>query len=103
MEFSPELARTIRETRGLNRVAASKAAGLSRQGLINIEDGGSVPSVATLARLADAYKAPVEEFFIHEPEATEPSTGRGSASPGTDNEAGAAYHSSGADLARHGA
>ena len=64
MEFSPALAKSIREDRGLNRVAASRAVGLSRQGLVNIEDGISVPGVDTLGRMADAYEAPVEDFFI---------------------------------------
>jgi transcriptional regulator with XRE-family HTH domain len=68
MLFSPERAKAIREACGLSRVAAAKGAELSRQGLINIEDGVSVPGVDTLGRLANAYGASVGDFFIHAPD-----------------------------------
>ena len=64
MEFSPALATAHRTALGLSRVAAARAVGLSRQGLINIEDGESVPSVSTLARMATAYGREFDEFFI---------------------------------------
>lgn len=70
MHFSPDLAKAIRERLDLNRVEASRLVGLSRQGLINIEDGDSVPSVATLARMASAYRAEPGDFFT-EKDATE--------------------------------
>lgn len=63
MQFSPALATAHREALGLSRVAAARRVGLSRQGLINIEDGGSVPSVATLARMATAYHRTPDDFF----------------------------------------
>lgn len=77
MHFSPELARQIRERHGLNRVAAARAAGLSRQGLINIEDGISVPGVDTLGRMASAYGASADEFYVHEQQAATASTTHG--------------------------
>ena len=67
MEFSPALAIAHRESAGLSRVKAAKTAGLSRQGLINIEDGECVPSVATLARIASAYRRTPDDFFTAAP------------------------------------
>lgn len=67
MEFSADLAKGIRERKGLNRVAASRAVGLSRQGLINIEEGDSLPGADTLGRMAHAYGVEVGDFF-HEPQ-----------------------------------
>lgn len=98
MDFSAPLAKEIRERRGLNRVAAARAAGLSRQGLINIEDGVSVPGVDTLGRLASAYGARVDEFYVHTPDAdTAPVVGEESTPE--NHEPGAASDSSGARLA----
>ena len=64
MEFSPELAKALRLDAGLSRVKAAESAGLSRQGLVNIEDGASVPGADTLARLAVAYGASPEDFYV---------------------------------------
>lgn len=64
MEFSPALATAIRDRVGLNRVEAARVVGLSRQGLVNIEDGVSVPGVDTLGRMASAYGASADDFFI---------------------------------------
>ncbi len=63
MQFSPDLAVAHRESLGLSRRGAARVIGLSRQGLINIEDGESVPSVATLARMATAYARTPDDFF----------------------------------------
>ena len=63
MEFSPGQAVSHREALGLSRSEAARKVGLSRQGLINIEDGESVPSVPTLARMAAAYGREFDEFF----------------------------------------
>ncbi len=76
MEFSPPHAKSIRENLGLNRVQAARMVGLSRQGLVNIEDGESIPGVDTLARMASAYGASADEFF-HAQEVSTPETVRG--------------------------
>lgn len=78
MEFSPEQAKAIRERVGLSRVKAAVAAGLSRQGLINIEDGESVPGADTLGRMASAYGSAIEDFYVvhDERDATAPTNGR---------------------------
>lgn len=70
MEFSPALAKAIREHLDLNRVEAARRIGLSRQGLINIEDGDSVPSANTVGLMAAAYSADVGDFFIASDAAT---------------------------------
>lgn len=77
MEFSPTLAKAMREQLDLNRVEAAKRIGLSRQGLINIEDGESVPSANTVGLMAVAYSAEVGDFFIA-PDAATPDEARGS-------------------------
>lgn len=65
MEFSAALAKEIREVRGLSRRGVARDAGLSRQGLINIEDGVSVPGADTLGRLAHVYGVSLDDFFTH--------------------------------------
>lgn len=72
MTFSPSLAVAFREALGLSRRAAAKAAGVSRQGLINIETGESAPNVTTLSRLASAYHREPGEFFIDTDSTTRP-------------------------------
>lgn len=90
MDFSAPLAKEIRERRGLNRVAAARAAGLSRQGLINIEDGVSVPGVDTLGRLATAYGASVDEFYVHGSDADTPASAGEESTPNSHGDPAAA-------------
>lgn len=68
--FSPDLARQAREANGLSVSEAARRAGISRQGLINIEAGESAPQSNTLAALADSYGVKVGDWFIGVGDAT---------------------------------
>jgi transcriptional regulator with XRE-family HTH domain len=66
------LLRDARRRRGLSQQALADRAGLSRNFVAQIERAESVPTVSTLARLADALATTVAELLGEDLPATEP-------------------------------
>jgi transcriptional regulator with XRE-family HTH domain len=58
-----ESIRKIRQTKGLSQGEMQKRTGILRSYLSRVENGHTVPSLATLQRLASAMGVPLSEFF----------------------------------------
>ncbi|MBA3689511.1 MAG: helix-turn-helix transcriptional regulator [Chloroflexi bacterium] len=90
--------RELRDAKGLTLPDLERVTGIDRQTIWRYENDRMVPSVERAYLLAEALGVSLNELYVHDPEAIQPSEARGN-----DNEAGAAFHSSGAGLARNGA
>ena len=55
--------RELRKARGWLQQDLADRAGVSRQTVVNLENGRHVPEVATLVKLADALEAPLPELL----------------------------------------
>ena len=62
-DFSASRLRVARRRQSLTKQALASAAGISRQALTAIETGDSVPSAATVAKLAQTLAFPLDFFF----------------------------------------
>lgn len=62
--FNPAALTAIRDLVGVTAPQLAKAAGLDRSQLWRLEKGHSVPTVATLARLAAALRVPVDALLM---------------------------------------
>ena len=58
-----EKVRELRKARGWLQQDLADRAGVSRQTVVNLENGRHVPEVATLAKLAGALEAPLPELL----------------------------------------
>jgi transcriptional regulator with XRE-family HTH domain len=72
-ETSPEVSlgdriRALRGTRGLSLQDLSESSGLSRGFLSQVEHNQVTPSVASLSRVAEALKVPLDSLFSAEPQ-----------------------------------
>ncbi|MBI4465756.1 MAG: helix-turn-helix transcriptional regulator [Acidobacteria bacterium] len=63
-----ETIRRIRQRRGLSQGEMQKRTGILRSYLSRVENGHTVPSFATLQRLATAMEVTLSEFFVEEEE-----------------------------------
>jgi DNA-binding XRE family transcriptional regulator len=57
--------RKYRENQNADRKSISEATGIAYSSVFNLEKGNSVPSLETLAKIADAYKSDVKVTFIN--------------------------------------
>ena len=55
--------RELRKARGWLQQELADRAGVSRQTVVNLENGRHVPEVATLAKIARALKVPLPELL----------------------------------------
>jgi transcriptional regulator with XRE-family HTH domain len=72
-----ESIRQIRQAKGLSQGEMQKRTGILRSYLSRVENGHTVPSFATLQRLASAMDVALADFF---PDSDAPSSGDGAAS-----------------------
>ena len=72
-----ESIRKIRQTKGLSQGEMQKRTGILRSYLSRVENGQTIPSLATLQRLAAAMEVTLADFFPTEgaPPATVPADG----------------------------
>jgi transcriptional regulator with XRE-family HTH domain len=83
LRLSPEALRTARRAAGYTQQEAAEAAGLrTDKSIRSAEKGVHVLASERLARLARLYGVPMEQFFIHDPEADMASTVCGPTEPG---------------------
>ena len=75
--FSPARLREAREAAGRTQVEAALAASATERTIRSWEKGKPPPNGDELAALAALYGVPVSEFFIHGPESSTDSDGRG--------------------------
>ena len=68
-----ESIRLIRQAKGLSQGEMQKRTGILRSYLSRVENGHTVPSFATLQRLAAAMDVALADFFPHEDGAAIPS------------------------------
>ncbi|HEY7680881.1 MAG TPA: helix-turn-helix transcriptional regulator [Terriglobia bacterium] len=61
-----ESIRRIRQTKGLSQGEMQKRTGILRSYLSRVENGHTVPSLATLQRLASAMEVALADFFAGE-------------------------------------
>src|SRR5438128_7196237 len=61
-----ESIRSIRQTKGLSQGEMQKRTGILRSYLSRVENGHTVPSFATLQRLAAAMDVTLADFFPHD-------------------------------------
>lgn len=59
--------RAFRQEKGLSQGDIEKRTGLLRCYLSRVENGHTVPSLDTLAKIAEALDIPVSQFFTDEP------------------------------------
>lgn len=64
--FSHHKVRELRKKRGLTQDQLARRAGLTNNGLIQVECGRRAPKASTLAALADALKVKTDVFFVDE-------------------------------------
>ncbi|ERL65840.1 helix-turn-helix domain-containing protein [Schleiferilactobacillus shenzhenensis] len=57
--------RDFRESQNADRKSVSEATGIAYSSVFNLEKGKSVPSLETLAKIADAYQSDVKVTFVH--------------------------------------
>lgn len=55
-----------RQTAGLTQLEVARAVGVSRQTIIAIENGDSIPSVLLALKIAHCFGAQVEDIFGYE-------------------------------------
>ncbi len=67
-----ESIRHIRQAKGLSQGEMQKRTGILRSYLSRVENGHTVPSFATLQRLASAMNVALADFFPHSDAATSP-------------------------------
>lgn len=58
-----ELIRQFRESKGLSQESVERRTGLRRHYISRLENGHTVPSIATLEKFAAAFEVPLYRFF----------------------------------------
>jgi transcriptional regulator with XRE-family HTH domain len=58
-----EIIRKFRESKGLSQDSVERKTGLRRHYISRLENGHTVPSIATLEKFAAAFKVPLYRFF----------------------------------------
>jgi transcriptional regulator with XRE-family HTH domain len=62
-----ETIRTFRLHKGMSQGDIEKRTGLLRCYLSRVENGHTIPSLDTLAKIANAMEVPLAQFFAHDP------------------------------------